>query len=174
MINVCKFVGTNIMINKNREVEKTFFSNSFKTWLKEDYYTILGIKSNANEDEIAKAFKKEVKSANPNLYPKDSISRKYAELKLKHLIEIREILLDTDKRNEYDFQRQLSQDCYLDYMISSSRLIDKDIKKEDDKKKSGFLDKYINQDMRIYNISQTEIRTLDEIYQFCKSTTLFN
>lgn len=167
------------MINKNIEGEKGFVSSSFKSWLKEDYYTILGIKYDASDIQINKGFKNVVKLANPNNYPENSISKKYAELKLKHLIQIRETLLDRNKRSEYDFQRQLSQDCYLDYIVSSSRLINKETLKvkadtKTAEKPSNLLNKYINQDMKIYNISESEIKTLDEIYQFCKSTTLLN
>lgn len=153
------------------KVENKYLANSFSNWLKEDYYVILGIKQNASKDEINKAFKNLVKTTNPHQYPKDSILEKYAELKLKHLILIRETLLDARKREEYDFQRQLSQDCYIDFMISSSSLIDKNLPKSNEHLGNKVLNNYINKDMRIYNITKTEINTLDELY---KITNLFS
>lgn len=153
------------------KVENKYLANSFSNWLKEDYYVILGIKHNATKEEINKAFKSVVKTTNPHTYPKDSIMAKYAELKLKHLIQIRETLLDKDKREEYDFQRQLSQDCYIDFMISSSSLIDSSLPKSNSHLGNKVLNNYINKDMRIYNITKTEMNTLDELYNI---TNLFN
>lgn len=160
--------------DKNANAEKAYLANTFNSWLKEDYYKILGIKHNASNDDINKAFKKVIKTANPHIYPKESIMFKYAELKLKHLIEIRETLLDQNKRNQYDFERQLSQDCYINFMASSSILIDNKKENKVQTKKSSVLNDYVNQDMRIYNISQSEMSTLDELYNFCQATNLYN
>ncbi|MFN8577461.1 MAG: DnaJ domain-containing protein [Candidatus Sericytochromatia bacterium] len=162
------------MGSKNNVEEVKYLSNSFGKWLNEDYYTILGLKYNCTNEEINKSFKELVKKINPHKHNKDSVMYRYSEIRLKHLIKVRDTLLNPKLRENYDLTRQLSQDCYLDYLISSSTLIDKNklkVKIVSNKTNKNVLNNYVNQSMYIYNISESELNTLDELYNL---TRLFN
>jgi len=66
---------------------------------KRDYYEILGISRDANQDEIKKAYRKLAIKYHPDKNP-DNI--KEAEEKFKEATEAYEVLSDTDKRARYD------------------------------------------------------------------------
>jgi molecular chaperone DnaJ len=63
-----------------------------------DYYKTLGVKKDAAQDEIKKAFRKLARKYHPDLNPGD----KTAEQKFKELNEAYEVLGDSKKRSEYD------------------------------------------------------------------------
>ncbi|HQQ95061.1 MAG TPA: molecular chaperone DnaJ [Bacteroidia bacterium] len=65
---------------------------------KRDYYEILGVAKNANEDEIKKAYRKLAIKFHPDKNPDD----KHAEEKFKEAAEAYEVLSDAQKRQRYD------------------------------------------------------------------------
>jgi molecular chaperone DnaJ len=65
---------------------------------KRDYYEVLGVKRDAPEMEIKKAFRKLARKYHPDVNPSD----KTAEHKFKELSQAYEILSDPKKRQQYD------------------------------------------------------------------------
>lgn len=63
-----------------------------------DYYKILGIKKEASEDEIKKAYRKLARKYHPDLHPDDTI----AHQKFQQINEANEVLSDLEKRKKYD------------------------------------------------------------------------
>jgi len=66
---------------------------------KKDYYEILGIKRKADDKEIKKAYRRLAKQYHPDTYKGD---KKDAEEKFKEISEAYEVLIDKDKRAQYD------------------------------------------------------------------------
>ena len=65
---------------------------------KRDYYEVLGVKKDASQDEIKKAFRKLTKENHPDLHPGD----KACEERFKEANEAYEVLSDEEKRKKYD------------------------------------------------------------------------
>lgn len=65
---------------------------------KRDYYEVLGVDRNANEDEIKRAYKKMAIQYHPDRNPDD----KEAEAKFKEAAEAYDVLRDAQKRARYD------------------------------------------------------------------------
>jgi molecular chaperone DnaJ len=65
---------------------------------KKDYYEILGIDKDADQQEIKRAFRKLAKKYHPDLNPDDQGS----EVKFKEVNEAYEVLSDEEKRKKYD------------------------------------------------------------------------
>src|SRR5512139_1693910 len=65
---------------------------------KRDYYDVLGVKKDASEADIKKAFRKLARKYHPDINPGD----KSAEQKFKELNEAYEVLSDVKKRQQYD------------------------------------------------------------------------
>ena len=63
-----------------------------------DYYTILGIKKNATESDIKKAYRKLARKYHPDLNPDD----REAERKFKEINEANEVLSNAESRKKYD------------------------------------------------------------------------
>lgn len=63
-----------------------------------DYYSILGVKKQATDEEIKKAFRKLAVKYHPDKNP----GNKEAEEKFKEINEAYEVLSDSDKRKKYD------------------------------------------------------------------------
>lgn len=63
-----------------------------------DYYTILGVKRNASEEEIKRAYRKLARQYHPDVNP----GNKSAEAKFKEINEAYEVLSDKEKRKKYD------------------------------------------------------------------------
>ncbi|HLE70082.1 MAG TPA: J domain-containing protein [Vicinamibacteria bacterium] len=63
-----------------------------------DYYTLLGVKSNASKAAIRRAFQKLARKYHPDLNPGDSV----AAVRYRRLYEAFEILIDTERRERYD------------------------------------------------------------------------
>jgi molecular chaperone DnaJ len=65
---------------------------------KRDFYDILGVKKNASEAEIKKAFRKLARKYHPDVNPGDKTS----EQKFKELNDAYEVLSDSKKKQQYD------------------------------------------------------------------------
>ena len=65
---------------------------------KRDYYEALGLKKDASEDEIKKAFRQQAKKFHPDVNPGND----RAEARFKEINEAYEILSDSDKKARYD------------------------------------------------------------------------
>ncbi|MBI2852189.1 MAG: DnaJ domain-containing protein [Chloroflexi bacterium] len=63
-----------------------------------DYYLILGVKRNASEDEIRKAYRRLARKHHPDVNPGD----KTAEATFKEINEAYEVISDSEKRKKYD------------------------------------------------------------------------
>lgn len=63
-----------------------------------DYYKILGVDKNANQDTIKKAYRKLARKMHPDMNPDD----KEANKKFQQLNEANEVLSDPEKRKKYD------------------------------------------------------------------------
>ena len=68
------------------------------TTQQKDYYGALGVKKNASQDEIRKAFRKLARKYHPDVNPGD----KKAEEKFKEISEANDVLSDPKKRKIYD------------------------------------------------------------------------
>lgn len=67
-----------------------------------DYYKILGIEQQADEEQIKQAYRKLAKKYHPDLNPDNP----EAEEKFKNIVEAYETLGDAAKRKEYDLKRK--------------------------------------------------------------------
>ena len=75
---------------------------SQKDWLEKDYYAVLGLKKDATDDQIKKAFRKLARQYHP-----DQNKTPEAEKKFKEITEANDILSDPKTRGEYDQARAL-------------------------------------------------------------------
>lgn len=66
-----------------------------------DYYRVLGIPEQADEEQIKQAYRKLAKKYHPDLNPDDP----EAEAKFKDIVEAYETLGDAKKRKKYDLKR---------------------------------------------------------------------
>ena len=86
--------------------------------LQKDYYQVLGLHRNASEDEIKRAYRKLALQYHPDHHPDDSES----EEKFKEIGEAYAVLIDPEKRKEYDYsghlrfkRRYTSEDIFKDF-----------------------------------------------------------
>lgn len=164
------------MINKNK-FEREYFSNDFNNWLNNDYYHLLGIDPAASLNEINRAFRIKLKGCNPSLYTDSTEQKFYTEERLKQLISARDTLTDKVKREQYDNERQLSQECYISYISSTSNIFEKDKKiisphriKEVPGKKLERLKKYVSTESQAYHkITQSLVEQISDIFLLCMS-----
>ena len=63
-----------------------------------DYYRLLGVKRDASEQEIKRAYRRLARKHHPDVNPDD----KSAEAKFKEINEAYEVLSDKEKRAKYD------------------------------------------------------------------------
>jgi len=73
---------------------------SQKDWLEKDYYAVLGLKKDATDDQIKKAFRKLARQYHP-----DQNKAPEAEKKFKEITEAHDVLSDPKTRKEYDETR---------------------------------------------------------------------
>lgn len=67
-----------------------------------DYYKVLGVSEQANEEQIKQAYRKLAKKYHPDLNP----GNKESETKFKDVVEAYETLGDAEKRKKYDLKRK--------------------------------------------------------------------
>jgi len=75
---------------------------SQKDWLEKDYYAVLGLKKDATDDQIKKAFRKLARQYHP-----DQNKAPEAEKRFKEVTEAHDVLSDPKSRKEYDEARSL-------------------------------------------------------------------
>jgi DnaJ-class molecular chaperone len=80
-----------------------------------DYYAILGIKRDASEKEIKRAYRKLARQYHPDVNPGDKV----AEAKFKEINEAYEVLSDPEKRKKYDQYGEYWQ--YADQFAQAQR-----------------------------------------------------
>lgn len=97
----------------------------FREWLNSDYYSLLGITQDSSDEQISKAYRSKAKKTHPDIFPLNSNERKKAEENFKKLLLARDTLLDKEKREEYDKERQVIQEQYINYIAVSSFNIEK-------------------------------------------------
>jgi molecular chaperone DnaJ len=72
-------------------------------WATKDFYKVLGVKKDASQDEIKKAYRKLARDNHPDSNP----GNKAAEERFKEISEAYAVLSSKDKRKEYDEQRSM-------------------------------------------------------------------
>jgi len=166
------------MINK---LEKENFSSNFRDWLSDDYYHFLEIDPDSSVNDINRAFRLKIKDCNPDVYPYSSAQRQYTEQRLKQLIVARETLTDPLKREQYDNERQMLQECYISYMSSTYNIFEKDKKiisgpkfRSAPGKKLERLKRYISDESKAYQqITPVMAEQVSDIFLLCMSEHQF-
>lgn len=74
-----------------------------REWVEKDFYKVLGVSSDASEDEIRRVSKKLLAENHPDRNPGNTA----ADEKYKEVGEARDVLMDSAKRKEYDETRRL-------------------------------------------------------------------
>ena len=67
-----------------------------------DYYKILGVPRDADEEQIKRAYRKKAKQYHPDLNPGNA----EAEAKFKEIVEAYEVLGNAEKRESYDLKQE--------------------------------------------------------------------
>ena len=73
-------------------------------WLQKDYYRVLGVSSDAPQDEITKAYRSLARRLHPDRNPDDA----RAEERFKEVSAAYDVIGDADKRQQYDEIRRLA------------------------------------------------------------------
>lgn len=90
-----------------------------------DYYQILGIKKDATQDQIKRAFRRLAVKYHPDKNP----GNKAAEAKFKEITEANEVLSDPEKRKQYDqlgsawnsFQKENTRSSYEEWFSQKAK-----------------------------------------------------
>lgn len=95
-----------------------------RVWMeKESYYEILGISSDASQQEIEEILHEQLRKWNYRLNAPTMDRRQEAEKMLEKLEEIKEILLDEEKRRQYDQRIQREKRIIITQGIETKREI---------------------------------------------------
>jgi molecular chaperone DnaJ len=73
----------------------------------EDLYELLGIDSEATNEEIRKAYKKKAVELHPDRFPDDEARRQEATVLFGRITNAYNVLKDEEERAEYDFARRM-------------------------------------------------------------------
>jgi molecular chaperone DnaJ len=84
---------------------------SQREWAEKDYYALLGVKKDASESEIKKAYRKLAQKYHPDANPGDSS----AEERFKEITQAYEVLKDDKKRKQYDQMREMLESGYVGF-----------------------------------------------------------
>lgn len=79
-----------------------------REWVEKDFYSILGVSSEASQDEIKRAYRKLAQQLHPDANPDDAT----AEDRFKDVSEAYATLSDAEQRKEYDQVRRLAASGY--------------------------------------------------------------
>lgn len=74
-----------------------------REWFEKDYYKILGVKADASDKEVQRAYRKLAKANHPDAHPGDT----KAEERFKEISTANDVLSDPAKRKDYDEVRRL-------------------------------------------------------------------
>jgi molecular chaperone DnaJ len=84
---------------------------SQREWAEKDYYALLGVKKDAPEAEIKKAYRKLAQRYHPDANPGDSS----AEERFKEISQAYEVLKDEKKRKQYDQMREMLESGFVGF-----------------------------------------------------------
>ncbi|MGH9024357.1 MAG: DnaJ domain-containing protein, partial [Acidimicrobiia bacterium] len=76
-----------------------------REWFEKDYYAVLGLRAEASDKEVARAYRKLAKQHHPDANPDD----RKAEERFKEISGAYEVLGDAAKRKEYDEVRKMAR-----------------------------------------------------------------
>ena len=74
-----------------------------REWFEKDYYAVLGLKPDASDKDVQKAYRKLAKQYHPDANPGDA----EAETRFKEISAAHDVLGDAEKRKEYDQVREM-------------------------------------------------------------------
>jgi ankyrin repeat protein len=74
----------------------------------ENYYQILGVSSNASQEEIKKGYKEKARKYHPDKIAHNELTIEKAEAAFKQVLEAYEILSDIQKRRKYDIEQKIA------------------------------------------------------------------
>src|SRR5947208_16822426 len=74
-----------------------------REWFEKDYYAVLGLKPDASDKDVQKAYRKLAKQYHPDANPGDA----EAETRFKEISAGHDVLGDAEKRKEYDQVREM-------------------------------------------------------------------
>ena len=127
-----------------------------------DYYELLEVSKNASEETIKKVFRMLIKKNHPDLF--EGEEKIVAEEKVKELNEAYEVIIDKEKRKEYDLQLQeynkknedaltvlMEENEYLKSVINEKNMLIKNFLNEMGINETGYV-----QTNEEYNIDETD------------------
>ncbi|KAM8715706.1 hypothetical protein ACLKA7_002711 [Drosophila subpalustris] len=109
---------TALQLEKTPEIKRLLRDAKFalKKSKRKDYYKILGIARNANEDEIKKAYRKKALVHHPDRHAGSSLEvRQDEEIKFKEVGEAYAILSDARKKARYDSGQDIEEQEQADF-----------------------------------------------------------
>lgn len=114
-----------------------------------DYYELLELSKNASEDTIKKVFRILIKKNHPDLFEGEEKTK--AEEKVKELNEAYEILINAEKRKEYDLK--LEEDSKKDSMALQTLIEENEYLKSVISEKNQVIKEFL-EDAGIYDVDK--------------------